>query len=312
MEFVFYNLEFYQGMDFVGNIKAFELLKNSLERGHLNHAYLFSGPEHIGKFTLAKIFALHTIDSTSLGLNLNDVSNDAKLDLIIVQPEIVQKNNISKQRDISIESIREAKQSLSLFPYHGKYKILVIDDAHRMTNGCQNALLKILEEPNPTTMIILVTHEVDRILPTILSRLQVVNFGLVDDGEMKKAFAEDFSFQQDCVELSIGRPGLAKFLNENIEEKNFRIDALMELEKLKKGTLNEKFKLAEDLSKDAVRTLDKLNVWIWELRKDIMSVDKFKNRKAYDDIEKIQKSMATLKRSNANSRLVLEVLFMDL
>jgi DNA polymerase-3 subunit delta' len=181
-----------------------------------------------------------------------------------------------------------------------------------MTNASQNAMLKVLEEPNPTTIIILVTHEIDRILPTILSRLQIVNFGLVADDEMLGGFADNFSFQNDCIGLSIGRPGLAKFLNDNMEEKNFRIDALSEFEKIKNGTLNEKFKLAEQLSKDGVKTLDKLNIWMWELRKLITSIDIIESSKAYIGIEKIHKSMNILKRSNANSRLILETLFMDL
>ena len=299
-------------MDFIGNTKVVLLLKSSLGKGSIGHAYLFSGPEQVGKFTLAKMFALSAISGKKMNLNVGEDDKDALLDLVIVKPEITEKNNISKQRDISIESVRDAKQSLSLFPYHGKYKILIVNDSHRLTNASQNALLKILEEPNPTTIIILVTHEIDRILPTILSRLQVVNFGLATDEEMKAGFEEDFSFQQDCIKLSIGRPGLASFLNNDTEEKNFRMDAIKELEKIKNGTLNDKFKLAEELSKDSVKTLSKLNVWLWEIRKDITSTNPVDSRRAYDCIEKIQKSMTILKRSNAGARLVLETLFMDL
>lgn len=299
-------------MNFIGNIKAFELLKNSLKSGHLNHAYLFSGPERVGKFTLAKMFALHAIDGTALERDIEKVGNEAKLDLIIVEPEVREKNAVLKQRDIPIELIRDSKQSLSLFPYHGKYKILIINDAHRMTNSAQNAMLKILEEPNPTTIIVLVTHEINRIIPTILSRLQVVNFGLVEDDDMRSGFAEKFSFQNDCIELSMGRPGLAQFLDENGEEKLFRMDALNDFEKIRKGTLNDKFKLAEELAKDSVRMLDKLNIWIWQLRKLINVADDNDKNKIYANIDKIQKSISILKLTNANSRLILETLLMDL
>jgi DNA polymerase-3 subunit delta' len=299
-------------MNLIGNTKAVNILQKSIENAALNHAYLFSGPERVGKFTFAKMFALSAIGGHELSLDIDGVSSDAKLDLIVVEPEITEKNKITKQRDIPIELIRDSKLSLSLFPYHGKYKILIVNDAHRMTNASQNALLKILEEPNPTTIIILVTHEIDRILPTILSRLQVVNFGLVSDEDMQRGFAGEFTFQKDCIELSIGRPGLAQFLSENNEEKNFRIDALKEFERIKKGTLNDKFKLAEELSKDAIRTLDKLNMWMWEIRKSVISTDSLVNGRSYASIEKIQKAMAILKRTNANSRLILETLFMDL
>ncbi|EKE20066.1 MAG: DNA polymerase III gamma subunit [uncultured bacterium] len=299
-------------MDFIGNKKAVNLLQRALENGTSNHAYLFSGPENVGKFTLAKMFALNLIQGIELNHETEKWSKDALLDLIVVAPEIVEKKGISKQRDISIESVREANQKLSLFPYHGKYKVLIIDDAHKMNVSAQNGLLKTLEEPNQTTIIILVTHEIDLILPTILSRSQVINFGLVSDADMQEGFSGDFNFSSDCITLSIGRPGLAKFLNENIDEKNFRFDALREFSALQKGSLNEKFKLAEDLSKNIVKTLEKLNIWMWEIRKIADSSDQQGRLSAYESIEKIQRVMASLKRTNANGRLILETLFMDL
>lgn len=299
-------------MDFIGNTKAVSLLRNSLAKGNLNHAYLFSGPENVGKFTLAKMFALNLIQGVQLDQETEKFNKDALLDLIVVTPEIVEKKGISKQRDISIESVREANQKLSLFPYHGKYKVLIIDDAHKMNVSAQNGLLKTLEEPNLTTIIILVTHEIDRILPTILSRSQVINFGLVSDEDMREGFGENFNFSSQCIDLSIGRPGLAKSLNENNKERIFRADALNEFSNLKKSSLGEKFKTAEDFSKNVVKTLEKLNIWMWEIRKIANSSDEKGRLQSYDSIEKIQKVMTTLKRTNANSRLILETLFMDL
>lgn len=299
-------------MDFIGNKKAVALLSTSLVKNSLNHAYIFSGPERVGKFTLAKMFALSVIEGVDLKMNVAEFNKDALLDLIIVKPEIVEKNGISRQRDISIEAVRTAKQGLSLFPYHGKYKVLIIDNAHKMNVSAQNGLLKVLEEPNPTTIIILVTHEIDRILPTILSRSQAINLGLVGDDDMYEGFAENFSFPNDCIELSIGRPGLAQFLSENVDEKTLRSDALQEFAQLKRGSLNEKFKLADEFSKDVVRTLDKLNMWMWEMRKLANSQGERERKSSYENIEKIQKAMVVLKRTNANTKLVLETLFMDL
>jgi DNA polymerase-3 subunit delta' len=299
-------------MKFIGNKKSVNLLEQALERGTLNHAYLFSGPERVGKFSLARKFALAAIADGKIDAELEEFDKNAQLDLIVVEPEIVEKNGISKQRDISIDSIKEAKQGLSLYPYHGKYKVLIVNDAHRMNNTSQNALLKIMEEPNQTTMLILITHEVDRILPTILSRLQVVNFGLVTDDDMHAGFKNVEDFSLESVELAMGRPGLAKFLNENEDDKNFRADALQQLHRMKKSSLNDKFKLAEEFSKDSMKTIDKLNVWIWALRKDATLDPLGSNGASFLSIEKIQKSMATLKSTNSNARLVLETLFMDM
>ena len=298
---------FYKKMDFIGNKKAVGVLERSLEKGALNHAYIFSGPEKVGKAALAKMFALSAIAGKKLDSSVDYVDKDAVLDLIIVRPEVVEKNKISKQRDISIEVIRESKQKLSLFPYHGKYKILIVEDAHRMNVAAQNGLLKSLEEPNPTTIIILVTHELDRILPTILSRCQMVNFSLVSDADMLAALHDDH-----VVSLAIGRPGLARTLSNNPDEKIFRMEAQKQFERIMTGSLNERFILADEYSKDIPKALEKLNIWIWEMRKHALNGDNDKQVDLYGKIEKIQKSMSVLKRTNANGKLILETLFMDM
>ena len=293
-------------MNFLGNQKVTNLLKKSLDSGNISHAYIFSGPEHVGKFTLAKMFALHLIEGSNLDLEMEKISKDALLDLITIAPEIAEKNGIAKQRDIPIESIRDAQKSLSLFPYHGKYKILIIDDAHKLNVAAQNALLKILEEPNPTTIIILVTSNEDKILPTVKSRCQMINFGLVDDAEMLECFP------QNLVSLSAGRPGLVKIMGENEDEMVFRSEAISNLNKIISGSLNEKLLLAEQISKDMSKTSDLLNFWLWEMRKKALVSEESERKNIYAGMEKIQKSLETLKNTNANGRLVLETLFMDI
>jgi len=293
-------------MNFIGNQKVTNLLKKSLGSGNISHAYIFSGPEHVGKFTLAKMFALHLIEGSKLDLEMEKTSKDALLDLITIAPEITEKNGVAKQRDIPIESIRDVQKSLSLFPYHGKYKILIIDDAHKLNVAAQNALLKILEEPNPTTIIILVTSNEDKILPTVKSRCQMINFGLVDDAEMLEFFP------QNLVSLSAGRPGLTKIMVENEDEMVFRSEAVSNLNKIISGSLNERFSLAEQLSKDVSKTSDMLNCWLWEMRKKALVSEDSERKNVYAGMEKIQKSLETLKNTNANGRLVLETLFMDL
>lgn len=307
-------------MLFIGNQKATLYLQRSLEHGQFNHAYIFSGPEHVGKFTLAKMFALGAIGGDKFDLEIDNFKKEALFDLIVVEPEIVEKKGVSKKRDIPIESIRDAKKKLSLFPYHGKYKIMIIDEAQKLSISAQNALLKILEEPNPTTIIFLITHEIDKILSTVKSRCQILNFNLSDDMEMQKTFSEEI------VSLAAGRPGLAKIMNENEEERNFRSEAIDSLNGVISGSLNEKFALAEEFSKDIVRTSEKLNVWLWEMRKKALSgvlpssvlrtSSPFKGEEnmeeIFDKMEKIQKSLEILKSTNANGRLVLETLFMEL
>jgi DNA polymerase III gamma/tau subunit len=284
-------------MNFIGNSKIVSLLHKSLEKDKVNHAYIFSGPEHLGKFLLASMFAESLVLNSKL--NENDISekNEAKFDMIIIEPEIVTKNGISKQRDISIESIREAQKTLSLFPYHRRRKVMIINDAHRLNVSSQNALLKTLEEPNDTSMIVLVTHEMGKILPTIRSRCALLNFGLVTDDEKN---------------APIGRPGLAKIYATNPEELDIDKEGMELARNIFSMSINDRLKKAEVMSKDVVKTLKVLNAWIWFLRRDNFDVQMIDRKAVYAVMEKIEKSVATLKSTNASARLILEALLLEI
>jgi len=300
-------------MDFVGNKKTVSFLQKSLERGALNHAYIFAGPQGVGKTTLAKMFAQAAIAGRQLDLDVAFQDKEALLDLILIEPETVEKKGVIKTRDISIEAVRDAQQKLSLFPYHGKYKVLIVRDAHRLNNSAQNALLKLLEEPNQTSMLILVTSELDKILPTVQSRCEKISFSLVTQIELSLAFSGEKNFATDIPILAMGRPAIAKLMLENEEQLELRRQQWQQLEKLRKGSLNEKMLLAEEFSKDVRKALDTFNAWIWLLRTDALSnSDDGVRNKTYATIEKIQQSMTLLNITNANSRLLLEVLFMDI
>ena len=300
-------------MDFVGNKKTVSFLQKSLERGTLNHAYIFAGPQGVGKTTLAKMFAQAAIGGRELNLEVDDQDKVAMLDLIVIEPETVEKKDVIKMRDIPIEAVREVQQKLSLFPYHGKYKVLIVKDAHRMNNSAQNALLKLLEEPNQSSILVLITSELDKILPTVQSRCEKINFSLVTQIEISLAFSAESNFAADIPVLAMGRPALAKLIVNNPEELELRRQQSQQLEQLRKSSLNEKMLLAEEFSKDVRRSLDTFNAWIWLLRADALSNNDEQARNiAYETIERIQKSMTLLKNTNANSRLLLEVLFIDI
>ena len=262
---------------------------------------------------MAKMFAQAAIAGRQLDLDVEVQDKEALLDLILIEPETVEKKDVIKVRDIPIEAIREAQQKLSLFPYRGKYKVLIVKDAHRMNNSAQNALLKLLEEPNQTSMLILVTSEPSKILPTVQSRCEKINFSLTTQIEIAQAFSAESGFANDIPMLAMGRPGLAKNMLESAEELELRRQQRQQLEKLRSGSLNEKMLLAEEFSKDVARTLSTFNAWIWLLRLDGLSnQDQQVRNQTFQVIEKIQQSMTLLKSTNANARLLLEVLFMDI
>lgn len=298
---------------FIGNIKAVNLLNKAIENNKISQAYLFSGPESVGKFALAKIFANSIISEKNIFKN--DTMSPSKkekseLDLIIIEPEIEEKKGIKKEKDIKIEQIRNAQKDLILYPYSGKKKVLIINNAHRMTVSAQNALLKSLEEPNKTSVIILVTHNDQAIISTIKSRCQKINFILADAEELKKILKDEKN--KEIVEFSMGRPGLALKMKENKEEFDARKKDFEEIKKFSSLGINERFSLAEKMAVNLAETIKKLDFWIWIIRLESRKKRQRKDFFNFKTIEKIEKALETIKRTNANAKLVIENLFLEI
>ena len=171
--------------DFNKNKKYFI---NAVENGNLSHAYLFSGPEGIGK----KIFAY---DIFRL-VNQREPEGDPDFKLLTPRLE-------EDETKIYIEDIRNLKSYLSLKPYFGPYKFVVINDADRLVPEASNAMLKLLEEPSPFTVIVLISSKPRFILPTVLSRCEKVQFLSSEektiDKETAKAVAEFISVARQGI-----------------------------------------------------------------------------------------------------------------
>lgn len=299
---------------FIGNKKAVKLLERIIKGKKIAQAHIFSGPESVGKFALAKIFSRAIINDHSFSSMLGSVEENSEketlpLDLVILEPEVEEKKGIKKEKKIEIERIREIQKELALYPYQGKYKVLIINNAHKMTENSQNALLKILEEPNPTTIIILVTHEEGRILPTIRSRCQKVTFNLVSPDEIKEKIPSISKGigSEEIMKFSLGRPGLARKIAESKDDLNFRREALEKLKSLSKAGVNQRLKIAEKLAKNISETTAVLELWIWALH-----VPALENVKLFKIIGKMEESLDDIKNTNANARLILENLLLNL
>ena len=145
-----------------------EYFINAVKNGNLSHAYLFCGTEGIGKKTFAyDIFRL-----------VNQREPEGDPDFKLLTPRL-EEDDLPAGRHgtkIYIEDIRDLKSYLSLKSYFGPYKFVVINDADRLVPEAANAFLKMLEEPSPFTIIILVSSKPKFILPTVLSRCEKVQF----------------------------------------------------------------------------------------------------------------------------------------
>ena len=165
----------------IGHETTINKLKEMVEKNRLPHALIFSGKEAIGKKRVALILASMLLcEKKSACMKCSICKRIVKLyhpDVILVTPA---------KESISIFQIRELQQWSSLKPMEANIKLAIIDDAHLMTVQAANAFLKTLEEPPLGTHFILITHALNRLPSTILSRCLILNFKALNKKEIEK------------------------------------------------------------------------------------------------------------------------------
>ncbi len=213
-----------------GQDLAIEILTSSISKQHIAPAYLFSGPEGVGKRKTAKIFINAILDR-----NFDNESTKRKIesnnhpDLLWIEPSyIVQGKSISQTKarsesvsmksppQIRLNQIKEIIEFLSKKPFESERSIVIIEDIERINESASNALLKTLEDTN-TGLFILITQRPDKLLSTIRSRCQVVPFIRLNDNYVNKIIQKlEVSEETDeitnekikeLIDFSHGSPG---------------------------------------------------------------------------------------------------------
>ena len=299
-------------MQIIGHQKIIKYLDKSIEKNVISHAYIFSGPAHLGKFSLALEFAKKITGGMDGKVNP---------DIIIIKPEIKDKKPARNathsvaggKKDIKIEKIRELEHELSLTAYFGKHKVVIIDEADRLSRASQNALLKTLEEPPQKAVIILIVEDTNKIIATIKSRCVIKKFNLVKDCEIADMVSGENV--EEVIFWSLNRPGLAIDLQKKEGELEKRKKAQEDLGKIIDANLSEKFSFFENLSKDVSMAVEELDFWTVLLRKNILNDRKFfqlDRKKAFALILNIEKSLKIISQTNSNPKLVLENLALEI
>lgn len=242
----------------VGQTRAVSLLKRSLERKAVAHAYLFVGPSHVGKMTLAlnlaqalnceaaeppcaeclscqKITSAKHADVQIIGLTTDGNSTEAK-----------------PQAEISIDQIRQMQHSASLPPFEGNYKVFIIDGAEQLSNEAANCLLKTLEEPVGKVIFILLATN-DQFLPaTVISRCQRLELSPLAATEVEAALTSRWDIESPraklLARLSHGRLGwaLSATLDDSLLQQ--RTDRMQRLLDITNADYEERFTYAAELA----------------------------------------------------------------
>src|SRR5215472_1517024 len=165
-----------------GQETALGMLRSAIRLGSIHHAYLFAGPEGVGKELTAIAFAQALLCGEKVGEGCGECSTCARVvrrshpDMTWVMPqsELIARGLASRSefsnvpsREIRVEQIRALQERLALRPLEGARKIAIIASADQMNAQAQNAFLKTLEEPPPGSLLILVSASPELLLPTI-------------------------------------------------------------------------------------------------------------------------------------------------
>ncbi len=318
--------------DIIGQEEIVKTLKGSIEAGRIAHAHIFSGPGGVGKMTVALAFARALLclagtefDGCGKCSNCQRVELGNHPELLVIKP---------KGTSVKLIQIKEMSSGLQFGPKEGAWAVRIIDDADAMTPEAANSLLKILEEPLPGVVFILLTSRPQAILPTVLSRCQQQHFRPLSRQQLIKFMGVRNNYcQEDILRVSFlagGSPGAALALLER--DLLVRDQAVSLAGSLAAGSINEVLSLAEEYSsgkENLVLISDMMILWFRDILlynetgngnllvnkdrlEEIKALSKFYSvSRLMTNIETLEKAKGSLAAS-ANIQLAAESLFLKL
>jgi DNA polymerase-3 subunit delta' len=307
------------------------LLERSRANGRVAHAYLLIGLPQIGKTTLALNFAqaLHCLgEDKPCGQcrSCLKIAHGNHPDVRVIE---------AVNGTIKIDQIRSMQREVALSPHEGRWKVYVIRQMERATTEAANCLLKTLEEPPAQVILMLTASDIDQLLPTIISRCQVLNLRppsvLLVQKVLEGRWGVDPERAKLLARLSGGRLGWAVRASEDkaiLRKRERRLDEMMEL--MGQGRV-ERLRYAQQLSRSADGLREVLDLWLIWWRDlllikggsstEVTNIDReatlrsqargYNLTQVRDFIEALRTAVWQLEH-NANTRLTLEVLMLSL
>lgn len=268
---------------------------------HGPQSFLFFGPRHVGKRTVALRFAHELIGS-------QQEQGSGQPDCLIIEPEVSETTKSRRERVVATSAIRDIKQFLSLSPSAGRCRVVVVDRAEKLSAGAANALLKVLEEPPHLSKIILIATDPGQLLPTLRSRLFPVRFQPVDGVALHEALP---GLDLPKFFFDLGLPGIIVDAAQSAERFQNRKDMLRQLFQISKLPLRKRIALAEALAQDVPETEDILTVWSLGLFFQAREREGREARARYALLDTVLVALRKISLGEGNARSVLERLLMS-
>lgn len=329
-----------QDWGIVGHEHAIDLLRRALAAQRVRHAYLFTGPEHIGKTLLAQRFA-----QTLLCTGGPDprVAPQNPCGTCLACRKVIHGNHpdlhfISRAPDkqfILIEQVRALQGDSARKTLEGRRNIFIIRGMHEMNVQAANCLLKTLEEPEADVVLLLTTSDPGLLLPTILSRVQQVSLHLLTSTRIKEALEQGWQVEPEeatlIAALAAGRMGWAVQAIQNEDLLVERREQLEMLTNLLAANRVERFEVAQRLSADSDKLRAILELWLLWWRDIVLAAhDSFDLIVNVDMQQLVARQAAQVGpiqaehmvrvilstigalEQNVNARVALEVLMLDM
>ncbi len=321
--------------DVVGHADIIQYIQNAVTEDKVSHAYIMNGERGSGKKLLANLFA-QTLQCEQGGNEPCYECHSCKQALSGNHPDIITVQH-EKTSSISVDEIRvQVNEDIQVKPYSSKYKIYIIPEADLMTQQAQNALLKTIEEPPAYAVLILLTENAQKLLPTICSRCVMLKLRNIKDQLVKKYLMENLhipDYKADvCTAFAQGNIGRAILLanSEHFNEiKEEAIQLLKNIDTMDVSDLIEAVKRCSQYKMDVDDYLDVLAIWYRDvlIYKATQSIDRVifaeqlsyikerARKSSYEGIENIIKAIENAKarlRANVNFDLVMELLLLTI
>lgn len=321
--------------DLIGHEWAVDMLKKHIVNGTTRHAYLFSGPPGLGRRTLALRFAqaLNCTTPVEPGVpcgtcrDCKQIESMHHADLTLVHAD-------AEGRTLKVDQIREARKTLTLKPYMSKYRVALFLRFQEANDNAANALLKTLEEAPSYAVLILTADNPEQLLPTIISRCEVLRLRPLSVGEVQKALMDrdvDEHRAKLLAHISGGRFGYALCLLEDDSLLEHREERLNDLLTLLPASRVEKFAYADKLSRDKDAMRQAMLFWLSYWRDVMLRTAKAESPLVNVDrnveiedlasrmdlsstrlvVNQLEDSLQKLEK-NVNARMLAEVLLLDL
>lgn len=264
------------------------ILEKQLHTKKFPHAYLFVGPEGVGKKTLALEFSKKVLNTDNLKTH----------------PDF---QILGSTEEIGVKDMHEFIEKLSFKPFFGKKKISVINNSENLNLQSSNALLKTLEEPSLSSIIILIANS-RKLLPTLFSRCQVFNFNSLSIKGLKQFAAEkNIAVSSEIFPVCFGRPAkLVEFMEREDQMKQVQ-DSINRFTEIRKQSKAERLLKIGELSKKSSEELKEI-ITFWHNWQNLELIKHPQNFRISSALLKAFKALT----GNQNKKLILQDLFLSL